>query len=858
MILVAMISQTSVKSMLCLGKCVVYMEKVLFDITGMTCSACSARIEKGLSKLDGVSEVNVNLLTNSMAVSFDTERVNTAQIVKTVDTIGYGASTKTSAVKEQENEPVDKAQSEAGAMKNRLIASIIFTVPLFYISMGEMLGWPLPGFLLGMENAMVYAFTLFLLTLPVIIINRTYFLTGLKNLFHLSPNMDSLIAIGSGAAFVYGIYGIYKIGWGLGHADMEMVHTFSMNLYFESAAVILTLITLGKFFEARAKGRTSEAITKLVNLTPKTATVVRGGVEQVIPINDVFVGDALVVKEGGSVPVDGIVIDGYASVDESAITGESLPVEKGIDSKVTGGTINKSGYFQMEATAVGSDTALAKIIQLVDEATSSKAPIARLADKISGVFVPVVIAAAICAAVVWILLGYDFEFALTVAITVLVISCPCALGLATPTAIMVGTGKGAANGILIKSAEALETLHTVDVVVLDKTGTVTEGKPVVTDIIPNGVSEDELLTYAASIEEKSGHPLAAPIVAKAHDANALLKEISDYKQIAGQGIVGNANGTAVLGGNRKLMAESKIDTGAFDEIETTLSNDGKTILYFAREEKLLGIIAVADTVKPTSGEAIAELTRMGLEVVMLTGDNTRTAEAIRKQAGLKKVVAEVLPEDKEREIRTLQAQGKKVVMVGDGINDAPALARADVGIAIGAGTDIAIESADIVLMKSDLYDVVTAISLSKAVMRNIRQNLFWAFFYNIIGIPIAAGVFYGVFGWLLSPMIAAGAMSFSSVSVVTNALRLNFFRPKNVKQKQSIKEEKAMTKTIKIEGMSCMHCVGAVEKSLTAVEGVRNVNVDLDSKTATIEAEGTVTDAMLRAAVEDAGYQVVV
>ncbi|HCC36742.1 MAG TPA: heavy metal translocating P-type ATPase [Treponema sp.] len=833
------------------------MEKVLFDIAGMTCSACSARIEKGLSKLDGINEVNVNLLTNSMAVTFNAERINIDQIVKAVSDIGYGASPKITDAKKQETKPADMAQSEIGAMKSRLITSIVFTVPLFYISMGEMLGWPIPGFLSGMANALIYAFTLFLLALPVVFINRKYFLTGFKNLFRLSPNMDSLIAIGSGAAFVYGIYAIYRIGWGFGHSDMAMVHKFSMDLYFESAAMILTLITLGKFFEARAKGRTSEAITKLMNLAPKTAVVVRDGIEQEIPIDNVIVGDTLIVKEGGSVPVDGVVIEGYASVDESAITGESLPVEKRIDSKVTGGTINQSGYFKMEATAVGSDTALAKIIQLVDEATSSKAPIAKLADKISGVFVPVVIAIAICAAAVWILLGYNFEFALTVAISILVISCPCALGLATPTAIMVGTGKGAANGILIKAAEALETLHNVDVVVLDKTGTVTEGKPIVTDIIPNNISGDELLSFAAALEKKSGHPLAAPIVAKAQDTNAILEEITDYRQIAGQGIIGNVNGTTALGGNKKLMVANGIDTGAFDKIETALSNDGKTALYFAREKELLGIIAVADTVKPTSGKAIAELTHMGLEVIMLTGDNARTAEAIRKQAGLKKVIAEVLPEDKEREIRTLQAGGKKVVMVGDGINDAPALARADVGIAIGAGTDIAIESADVVLMKSDLYDVVTAITLSKSVMRNIRQNLFWAFIYNIIGIPVAAGVFYGAFGWLLNPMIAAGAMSFSSVSVVTNALRLNFFKPKNIKQKQFIKEEKAMTKTIKIEGMSCMHCVGAVTKSLTAVNGVISVNVDLDSKTATVEIENTVTDDMLRAAVENAGYQVV-
>ena len=833
------------------------MEKVLFDITGMTCSACSARIEKGLAKLDGIHDVSVNLLTNSMAVTFDAGCMDIGQIVKTVSDIGYGASPKVSDAQKQEMKPVDVAQSEAGAMKNRLITSIIFTVPLFYISMGEMLGWPMPAFLSGMENAMVYAFTLFLLTLPVIFINRRYFIMGFKNLFHLSPNMDSLIAIGSGAAFAYGIYAIYKIGWGFGHSDMAMVHKFSMDLYFESAALILTLITLGKFFEARAKGRTSEAITKLMNLAPKTAIVIRSGVEQEIPIDDVIVGDTLVVKAGGSIPVDGIVIDGYASVDESAITGESLPVEKRVDNKVTGGTINQTGYFQMEATAVGGNTALAKIIQLVEEATSSKAPIAKLADKISGVFVPVVIGISLCAAVIWAILGHDFEFALTVAISVLVISCPCALGLATPTAIMVGTGKGASNGILIKSAEALETLHSVDVVVLDKTGTVTEGKPVVTDIIPNGLSDGELLAFAASLEKKSGHPLAAPIVAKADAANAMLKEITDYEQIPGQGIVGYVDDTTLFGGNRKLMVANGIDTGTFDKIESTLSNDGKTALYFARGTELLGIIAVADTVKPTSGAAIAELTRMGLEVVMLTGDNARTAEAIRKQAGLKKVIAEVLPEDKESEIRALQSQGKKVVMVGDGINDAPALARADVGIAIGAGTDIAIESADVVLMKSDLYDVVTAISLSKAVMRNIRQNLFWAFVYNIIGIPVAAGVFYGAFGWLLNPMIAAAAMSFSSVSVVTNALRLNFFSPKNRRQTKMIQEETAMTKAIKIEGMSCMHCAGAVIKALSAVSGVHDVKVDLDNKTATLEAESTVTDETLRAAVAEAGYQVV-
>ena len=755
------------------------MEKVLFGITGMTCSACSARIEKGLSKLDGIKEVSVNLLTNSMTVTFDAEQINTNQIVKKVEDIGYGASPKIANAKKQDGKPVDAAQSEAHSMRNRLIVSLIFTIPLFYISMGEMLGWPLPGFLSGMENAMVYAFTLFLLTLPVMFAGRSYFRNGFKNLFHLSPNMDSLIAIGSGAAFLYGIFAIYKIAWGFGNGDMAAVHKFSMDLYFESAAMILALITLGKFFEARAKNRTSEAIAKLMNLAPKTATVLRGGIEHEISIDDVVAGDILIVKEGGSVPVDGTVTEGYSSVDESAITGESLPVEKNPGDRVTGGTVSKSGYFKMEARAVGENTTLAKIIRLVDEATSSKAPIAKLADKISGIFVPVVIAIAVGAAIIWLLLGYGFEFALTVGISVLVISCPCALGLATPTAIMVGTGKGASNGILIKSAEALETLHHVDIVVLDKTGTVTEGKPSVTDIIPNNLSETELLALAASLEKMSGHPLSIPIVERAEASGIAPREITEYRLIPGQGITGGLDGEQISGGNNKLMTECGIDVSAFNNTEERLADEGKTVLYFARGSELIGMIAVADTVKPTSGEAVAELTRMGLDVVMLTGDNSRTAEAIRKQVGLKRVVAEVLPEDKEREIRRLQGEGKKVVMVGDGINDAPALARADVGMAIGAGTDIAIESADIVLMKSDLRNVVTSIRLSKAVMRNIRQNLFWAFIYNIIGIPVAAGVFYAAFGWLLNPMIAAAAMSFSSVSVVTNALRLRYFKPKS-------------------------------------------------------------------------------
>ncbi len=830
------------------------MKKVLFNITGMTCSACSARIEKILSKMDGISEVTVNLLTNSMTVSFDEEMLNENDIIKKVEGIGYGATLK-SDTKREVVKPRSDVNQETDSLRKRLIISLIFTIPLFYISMGEMIGLPIPDFLTGMGNSLIYAFTLFLLALPVISSNRKYFQNGIKNLFKLSPNMDSLIAIGSGTAFIYGVYAVYKIGWGLGHGNMEMVHKFSMDLYFESSAMILTLITLGKFFEARAKSRTTQSISKLMNLAPKTAVVIRNAVQTEIPIEEVVVNDVIIVKEGTSVPVDGVVIDGHCALDESVITGESLPVEKNIGDNITAGTINQSGYLKMTAKAVGNDTALAKIIQLVEEATSSKAPISKLADKISGIFVPVVILISLITLILWLVTGKGFDFALTNAISVLVISCPCALGLATPTAIMVGTGKGASNGILIKSAESLEVLHGINVVVLDKTGTITEGKPVVTDIIAKGITQNELLNFAASLESMSAHPLSVPIVEKAIKSKMSLKQVNDYKLIAGQGIIGNMDNIPVYGGNKRLMQANGIYIDDFAETEMKMTALGKTLLYFAKEKTLLGAIAVSDTVKPTSKEAVSELSKMGLEVIMLTGDNKSTAEAIRKEVGLSNVIAEVLPEDKENEIRRLQGLGKKVVMVGDGINDAPALARADVGIAIGAGTDIAIESADIVLMKSDLYDVVTAIKLSKATMRNIKQNLFWAFIYNVIGIPIAAGVFYNIFGWLLNPMIAAAAMSFSSVSVVTNALRLNFFKPQRV-EINNIKEVEKMTKVIKIEGMSCMHCSGAVTKSLNGLNGV-SAEVNLEDKSATVEvSDSSVTDDILRTVIEDAGYEV--
>ena len=852
------------------------MQKEQFNVSGMTCSACSSRVHKAVAALAGVNDVNVNLLKNSMTVSFDESGISSGDIIAAVEKAGYGAALRDDGAKKNadgtQDQP-DNVATELRSMKNRLIVSFLFTVPLFYISMGHMVGLPLPGFLLGPENAVAYAFTQFLLTIPVMFVNFKYYRVGFKTLFSGAPNMDSLIAIGSGAAALFGVYAIYKMSFALGSGDLGTVHSFASNLYFESAAMILTLITLGKFFEARAKGKTSDAIAKLMDLAPKTATVLRNGGEAVIPLEEVMAGDILVVKAGKSVPVDGVITEGSGFLDESALTGESLPLEKHDGDLVTGATINKSGHFLMRASRVGDDTTLAQIIKLVDEATSSKAPIARLADKISGIFVPVVIAIAFIAGVVWLLLGYDFEFALSIGISVLVISCPCALGLATPTAIMVGTGRGAASGILLKSAEAIETAQAVDTVVLDKTGTITEGKPVLTDIMPAGQStENELLEMAASLEKLSEHPLGQAIAQEAEKRGITLKKISDFAQIPGQGIVGTIDSARCIAGNAKMLLAEGIEAGPWLERGEALAAEGKTALYFSRAGEVLGLIAVADVIKKSSCLAVAELEAMGLEVIMLTGDNTKTASAVQKQAGIKKVLAEVLPQDKEREIRLLQEQGRKVAMVGDGINDAPALARADVGIAIGAGTDIAIESADIVLMKSDLLDAAGAIRLSRAVMRNIRQNLFWAFFYNIIGIPVAAGVFYGLWGLTLSPMIAAAAMSFSSVSVVSNALRLRFFKPgadRDTSQEicefkpspeaeltPANKRSNTMKKTIHINGMNCGHCTGSVDKALRALEGVGEVKVDLDSKTAVLEAGENVTDDLLKSTVTDLGFTV--
>ncbi|WP_276768962.1 heavy metal translocating P-type ATPase [Phascolarctobacterium succinatutens] len=751
------------------------MKKQLLDITGMSCSACSSRIEKVVNRMQGVEQMSVNLLKNNAHVTFDESVVDEKAIIARIEKLGFGARVHAANVAAPVPQQ-DTAAQEMEEMRQRLIGSLIFAGLVFYQHMGRMWGWPLPSFILGQENELINALLQMLWCIPVLFIDRKYFIHGVRNLLSGAPNMDSLIAVGSGASFIYGLCSVFGMAYAFGHNRLDLLPGFADALYFEASAVILALVTVGKFMEARAKSHTSDAIKALMNLTPKTALVERHGLQGEIPVEEVVTGDVLIVKSGASVPVDGKIIEGSAAMDESALTGESLPVDKTIGDKVIGGTINRSGYFKMEATAIGADTALAKIIALVDEATSSKAPIAKLADKVSGYFVPAVIGIAVLAAVVWLALGASWHFALTIAISVLVISCPCALGLATPTAIMVGTGRGAKSGILIKSATALETAHKIDTVILDKTGTITAGKPVVTDILPIKITENELLAFAAGLEKLSEHPLGEAIVAAAEAKQLVLPEAGNYKQIPGQGVTAELAGAECAAGNLKLLEALNVDVSSLMERYDKLAAQGKTPLYFVRAGELLGCIAVADTVKPTSREAIGKLQAMGLRVLMVTGDNQATAEAIRAQVGVDEAVAQVLPKDKEAVIRKLQQEGHIVAMVGDGINDAPALARADAGIAIGAGTDIAIEAADMVLIKSDLLDVAKAICLSRSVMTNIKENLFWAFIYNAVGIPFAAGVFYTAFGWLLNPLIAAAAMSCSSVSVVTNALRLRFIK----------------------------------------------------------------------------------
>lgn len=861
------------------------MKHETYHVTGMSCSACSSRVEKAVSKLEGIEKASVNLLTNSMQVDYD-ETVLTGQaIIDAVVKAGYGASLagKQAGTKNSSSQasPSNAAEQEVKQMKRRLLWSIVFLIPTVYIAMHHMLaahlGIPVPSAISavfdGPENAISFAFAQFLLILPIMYLNRKYYINGFSNLLRGAPNMDSLVGMGSMASAAFGAFAIFRMGWGMGHGDWALVQTYSANLYFESAGMIVTLITVGKYLETRAKGKTSAAIEKLMKLAPKEATVLRGGVEMVILVEDLAVGDEIVVRPGERIPADGVVSQGTTSVDESAITGESIPVEKQVGDKVTSATINTSGYIHVTAQRVGDDTTISQIIRLVDEASASKAPIAKIADAVAGIFVPAVITLAVAATALWYFaMGADLEFAFSIGISILVISCPCALGLATPVAIMVGTGKGAENGILIKSGEALERAHAVDTVVMDKTGTITEGKPRVTDIQALTCSETELLALAAGMEQGSEHPLAEAIVACGKERGVAPKAVSDFRAVFGKGVMASADGKTYYAGNAALMAEQGIAIGSYTDRLDALADQGKTPLIFADNSGVIGIIAVADVEKATSAEAISRFAAMGIDVVMLTGDNARTAEAIRKRLGIPKVIAGVLPQDKERHIAELQAQGRTVAMIGDGVNDAPALAKADVGIAIGAGTDVAIESADAVLMRSDLLDAVSAVRLSKAVIKNIKENLFWAFFYNVIAIPLAAGLFYPAYGLKLNPMIGAAAMSLSSVCVVLNALRLRFFKPNhsagtvsretpretpNTPISEQKEGEPAMKTTLHIEGMMCQHCQKHVHDALAAMDGVTAVTVDLEGKTADVTATKDITTDEFAKVITDAGYELV-
>lgn len=829
------------------------MKKERYSVTGMTCSACSAHVQKAVAAVNGVQSVQVNLLQNNMTVEFDETAVTPEVIFSAVKKAGYGAMPlQTNDTSAADTTPIVSHHAE----RNRLIWSIVFLIPLFYIGMGHMIGFPLPSFLQEHGSMMLIALIELILVIPILFLNRTYFIKGTTSLLHGAPTMDTLIALGSAASFCYSLYATFAIAYDIGQMDMNAAHSHMNQLYYESAGMILTLISLGKFLEAQSKAKTTDAISSLVKLTPQTALVRRNGIEQEIPTASIQVGDTILVKTGAAIPADGTILTGQGSIDESALTGESLPVEKQPGDRILSATVCRSGYLEYRAEQIGADTTLSQIIKLVEEAGSSKAPIARLADKISGVFVPVVIGIAVATLIVWLLTGNPFGMALKAAVSVLVISCPCALGLATPTAIMVGTGQGAKNGVLIKSAESLETAHSVKTVVLDKTGTLTEGVPTVMDVLPEeNVSADQLLSVAYALEQPSEHPLAAAIVTHCETNTIPLQTVEQFTQIAGQGVSGMVNGIPCLGGNRKMMQENGIPLPISTKSDA-FAKEGKTLLYFAANGKLLGILTAADPIRQTSRNAVAAMQKMGLDVILLTGDNQLTAEAIAKQAGIPHVIAEVLPQDKAMQIKQLQAKGKKTAMIGDGINDAPALAQADVGIAIGAGTDAAIASADIVLMRNNLQDAVTAIQLSRATIRNIKQNLFWAFIYNLIGIPIAAGVFYPILGWELNPMFGAAAMSFSSIFVVGNALRLRRFRPFGMKQTTTPPTQGSIDKeiTIQIKGMMCEHCVAAVTKALQKLEDVETVRVVLSENRAYLK--GNVSDSAIRQTIQEAGYQV--
>lgn len=858
------------------------MKTEKFSVTGMTCAACQANVTRQVQRIPGVEDVNVSLLSNQMTVSFREDETGEDTIIHAVEEIGYGAAPlqkaaeetgKTNGFRSEWDRRQRLAEEEQKNMKHRLVWSILLLIPLMYIAMGGMIGLPVPGFLQGMENAPISALTQLLIATPILLLNRRFFQNGLKSLWHRAPNMDSLVALGSGASFFYGVFALYRMLWGAGHGDMGLLHQYAHELYFESAAMILTLVTVGKYLESRSKAKTGDALGKLVDLAPKTATVIREGKEVVIPAEQVVAGDVVLIRPGDSVPVDGVVLTGMGYVDQAALTGESLPVEKGPGDEVLSATINRNGTFQFRASRVGEDTTLSQIIRLVDEASQTKAPIARLADRISGVFVPVVIAIAILTGAIWGFAGAGAEMAISCAVSVLVISCPCALGLATPVAIMVGTGKAAEYGILVKSAESLENLHAIDTVVVDKTGTLTNGHPAVTDIqvLDPAFTQEDFLRAAAAVEQGSEHPLAEAIVTEAKKQRLVPLPVKDFSMQAGRGVRATVSGAAWIAGNRAFLEEQGCFTDENEKNKVlqqaeAWAAEGKTPLFFARAGRVVGLIAVADTVRATSREAVQKLHEMGVRVVMLTGDHHTTAEAVRKDLGIEEAIADVLPTQKEATIRQLQQQGSRVAMVGDGINDAPALMRADVGIAIGAGSDIALDSADVVLMKDSLLDVVTAIRLSRAVIRNIRMNLFWAFFYNVCGIPLAAGALFPAFGIKLSPMIGSAAMSLSSLCVVTNALRLRFFRGEKTQTEEPdealVKEEEKlnlkgtnnMKKVLKVDGMMCMHCQAHVQKALSGVPGVSEAQVSLEEKTATVTLSTPVDNETLMNAVREAGY----
>ena len=827
-----------------------------YQVTGMSCAACSARVEKAVSKVPGVTACSVSLLTNSMGVE---GTAGEQAVIAAVEAAGYGASVKgaPAAAAPAADDPL--ADHETPALKRRLYSSLVFLVALMYLSMGHMMwGWPAPAFLA--ENHVAMGLAQLLLTAIIMVINQRFFISGFKSLWHRSPNMDTLVALGSTASFVYSVYALFAMTGAQARGDAAQVMGWMHEFYFESAAMILTLITVGKMLEARSKGRTTDALKGLMKLAPQTATLLVDGQERTVPIGDVKQGDLFVVRPGENIPVDGVVLEGHSAVNESALTGESIPVDKAEGDAVSAATVNQSGFLRCQATRVGEDTTLSQIIRMVSDAAATKAPIAKVADRVSGVFVPVVIAIALIATAVWLATGADFGYALARGISVLVISCPCALGLATPVAIMVGNGKGAKNGILFKTAVSLEEAGKVRVVALDKTGTITTGQPRVTDVLPApGVTDEQLIAAAYALEQKSEHPLAHAVVERAQNLGLKAQEVSDFAALPGNGLTAMLDGEALSGGSLAFISGRTEVSGDMRAQADHLSGEGKTPLLFSRGGRLLGMIAVADAIKPESPQAVRELQNMGIRVVMLTGDNQRTAEAIGRQAGVDQVIAGVLPDGKESVIRSLQSQGK-VAMVGDGINDAPALTRADIGIAIGAGTDVAIDAADVVLMNSRLTDVPAAIRLSRATLRNIHENLFWAFIYNIIGIPLAAGVFIPLLGWQLNPMFGAAAMSLSSFCVVSNALRLNLFDPHSARKDHKIKfakEPKTMQKTLKIEGMMCTHCSGRVKKALEELPGVVSAEVSHENGTAVVTMSAPVDDATLKKAVEDQGYQVV-